>query len=65
MVDGVPWYRLRAGPFLVPARRRAQLRAAQERYPTAWLAIDDEQEEAQEEDGGLESRTKVTGGAAA
>jgi tetratricopeptide (TPR) repeat protein len=49
-VDDVAWYRLRAGPF--PSRREAdkQLRAAQARYPTAWLAIDDEKEEADQKD---------------
>lgn len=39
------WHRLRAGPF--HSRRDAErvLREAQRSYPTAWLAIDDEQDD--------------------
>lgn len=42
VVDGQTWYRLRAGPFT--SRREAEqvLREARERYPGAWLGIDDE-----------------------
>jgi tetratricopeptide (TPR) repeat protein len=41
-VDGITWFRLRAGPF--DSRREADtaLRAARESYPTAWLGIDDD-----------------------
>lgn len=41
-VDGVTWYRLRAGPFDSRREADAALRAARGSYPSAWLGIDDE-----------------------
>jgi hypothetical protein len=43
-LDDATWYRLRAGPFTTRREAEALLRVAQERYPTAWLAIDDEKD---------------------
>ncbi|MCC6631784.1 MAG: SPOR domain-containing protein [Gammaproteobacteria bacterium] len=43
-VDGVTWFRLRAGPFDTRREADAALRAARSSYPTAWLGIDDEVE---------------------
>jgi hypothetical protein len=64
-LDDVTWYRLRAGPFT--SRREAErvLRAAQERYPSAWLAIDDERATAAAEDGELTPLPKVSAAARA
>ena len=42
-VDGVTWFRLRAGPFDTRREADAALRAARASYPSAWLGIDDEQ----------------------
>lgn len=41
-VDGVTWFRLRAGPFDSRREADAALRAARGSYPSAWLGIDDE-----------------------
>lgn len=41
-VDGVTWFRLRAGPFDSRREADAALRAARGSYPAAWLGIDDE-----------------------
>jgi tetratricopeptide (TPR) repeat protein len=41
-VDGVKWYRLRAGPFDSRRQADAIVRSAREAYPTAWLGIEDE-----------------------
>ncbi len=60
MVDGVTWYRLRAGPFAFAREAERLLRAAQERYPTAWLAIDDEKDVRRAEDGELVTVPKVS-----
>ncbi|MEO8308747.1 MAG: SPOR domain-containing protein [Pseudomonadota bacterium] len=43
-LDDATWYRLRAGPFTTRREAESLLRLAQERYPTAWLAIDDEKD---------------------
>jgi tetratricopeptide (TPR) repeat protein len=45
-MEEATWYRLRAGPFLIHRDAERVLRAAQEWYPSAWLAIDDEKESA-------------------
>jgi tetratricopeptide (TPR) repeat protein len=41
-VDGITWFRLRAGPFDSRREADAALRAARDSYPSAWLGIDDE-----------------------
>lgn len=46
-VDGVTWFRLRAGPFDTRREADAALRSARATYPTAWLGIDDEPEPSQ------------------
>jgi tetratricopeptide (TPR) repeat protein len=41
-LDGVKWYRLRAGPLDSRRQADALVRAARTEYPTAWLGIEDE-----------------------
>jgi hypothetical protein len=62
-VDDVTWYRLRAGPFTSRSEAERVLRLAQERYPTAWLAIDDEKESAAPAGDELTPVPKVTASA--
>ena len=42
-IDGAHWYRLRVGPFNSRGEAERVLKIAQARYPRAWLAVDDEQ----------------------
>jgi tetratricopeptide (TPR) repeat protein len=42
-VDGQHWYRLRVGPFSTKPEAERVLNAAQQNYPHAWLAVNDEQ----------------------
>lgn len=41
-LQGTTWYRLRAGPIAVRRDAEKMLAIAQQRYPHAWLAINDE-----------------------
>jgi hypothetical protein len=41
-IDDKHWFRLRVGPFTTRAEAERVLRVAQENYPRAWLAINDE-----------------------
>jgi tetratricopeptide (TPR) repeat protein len=58
-VDDTTWYRLRAGPFALRSEAERLLRVVQERYPSAWLAIDDEKESAAPEGDELTQLPKV------
>lgn len=62
-LDNVVWFRLRAGPFTSRLEAERVMRAALERYPSAWLAIDDEKETAATGDGELVSLPNVSASA--
>jgi len=42
-IEDEHWYRLRAGPFTTRKEAERVLKIAQESYPRAWLAVNDEQ----------------------
>lgn len=48
-VEGILWYRLRAGPFAKRSEADEMLRRALSRFPAAWLAIGDESRTTPEE----------------